>query len=176
MTERHHTRIAMAIALFAAIGSAQAASDLKVHLSTDTSSAKNRSVIVTATFTNEGDEAAYIYRPESPFGRYDDEPASDFLKVKDSSGNPVQYIGSRDHWGPVEASHFVTVAPGQSVQKRVDITNAYAFGTGGVFSARYVAYQRRPPELPRRAKERAPLPPLESDDVVLVVDKPSDQQ
>lgn len=170
MTEKHHARIAMALALFATIGSAKAASDLKVRLSTDTSSTDSRSVIVTATFTNEGDEAAYIYRPESPFGRYDDEPASDFLKVKDSSGNPVQYIGSRDHWGPVEASHFVTVAPGQTVQKRVDITNAYAFGTGGVFTVRYLTYQRGPLRTPSTGHSRLPRPPLESEEIVIVVD------
>lgn len=100
------------------------------------------SIEILVVFTNHTDEPDYIYRPESPFGRDDQLPSSDFLKVFDSSGNPVRYVGARDHWGPIRDSHFVEIAPHESVSRVVNIADAYDFGNGGVFSIRYAAIKR----------------------------------
>lgn len=100
------------------------------------------SIEILVVFTNHTDEPDYIYRPESPFGRDDQLPSSDFLKVFDSSGNPIRYVGARDHWGPIRDSHFVEIAPHESVSRVVNIADAYDFGNGGVFSIRYAAIKR----------------------------------
>ncbi|MGA7438772.1 MAG: hypothetical protein WBW32_11675 [Luteibacter sp.] len=174
MTIRINLRNAAAMLLLTAPFAAQAASHLRVSLTRESGLTQGGTAIVTVTMTNDGDEPGYVYRPESPFGRTDDEPASDFLEVKDSSGNLVPYIGSRGHWGPMEIDHFLAIAPGQSVTKRVDIARSYAFGPGGVFTVRYATIQRMPP-IPELHRHRTTHERLESSELVITVDRPSER-
>ncbi|QWT18906.1 hypothetical protein KPL74_14265 [Bacillus sp. NP157] len=132
----------VAICLMAVSMQVNASESIKVSLHHPTAPGAPGTLKVEVEFTNVGDEPAYIYRPESPFGRNDDTPSSDFLQVFDSSGNARRYIGSRDHWGRPEPSHFLPVAPGESIRKEVDIAHAYDFGSGGMFTVRYATIYR----------------------------------
>ncbi|UPG95167.1 hypothetical protein [Luteibacter aegosomatissinici] len=171
------TLLAIWLASFAPLP-ALASDQLVVSLHPPATAGKG-SVKVSVEFTNSGDQPAFVYRPESPFGREDNVPSSDFLRVFDSSGNPVRYTGSRDHWGAISDSHFRRIEPGETVVKEVDISHAYDFGNGGVFTVQYVAARRdisMRPAAHRFTIDTTEAQTLKSNEMVISVGGPSERE
>ena len=92
----------------------------------------SRSVFVTVTLENAGDEAQSVLRRFTPFTSFADGPA--FVVERD--GEPVAYQGRMVKYAPPSADDFLTLAPGQARTVSVDLGALYDFSQPGTYTVR----------------------------------------
>lgn len=97
-------------------------------------------ILIDVTFINTGDTPAFIPRPSTPFGRTDEGLNGNHFVITDAEGNELPYRGAgAGYWGQPRLSHFVVVAPGDSVHKEVDLNTGYEFTSAGEYTVRFGA-------------------------------------
>lgn len=90
----------------------------------------SRSVFVTVTLENAGDEPQSVLRRFTPFTAFNDGPT--FAVERD--GQPVAYQGRMVKYAPPSADDFLDFAPGQSRTVSVDLGALYDFSQPGTYS------------------------------------------
>lgn len=117
----------------AAIGTAQAAPLLHTEVEVERAFVQQSDdVHVRVTLTNNGSDAAQILKWQTPFWGVDD----DMFQVG-RNGEAVAYLGRHvKRAAPTEAD-FVTLAPGQSLSARVEMSALYDMSRSGEYTFQY---------------------------------------
>jgi len=116
---------------------ALAGSHLVATLTHNSMSAANDQVIVTLTLTNDGDAPVHIFEPATPFIATGGRLSRDQFHVVDAFGHKAPYRGVWVNWGGMPPSLFRIVRPGETLEKTIDLTYEYDYGSGGPFAIRY---------------------------------------
>lgn len=112
---------------------AQAKPNLVVNVSLpDRTAVSNHEVLVNVTFTNMGDLPLRMVDWLLPDAELD---ADMFLLSRD--GEPVAYLGPIVKRVPPTAQDMITLAPGESISRTVDLAGAYDLTVSGVYSIQY---------------------------------------
>ena len=121
-----------ALLAFASLA-AQANSNLVVNVSLPVRTAVgDREVLVNVTFTNTGDLPIRMVNWLLPDAELD---ADMFLLSRD--GEPVTYLGPIVKRAPPAAQDMITLAPGESISRIVDLAGVYDLTVSGVYSIQY---------------------------------------
>jgi len=111
----------------------QATSDVQVSLSVGKSSlAANEDVTVTATFTNRGTQAARLLEWDLP-GQGIREGRFEVML----NGEDVAYVGPHIKFARPTEADYVTLAPGQSLTRTMELSGHYNLEKSGSYSIRY---------------------------------------
>jgi hypothetical protein len=116
--------IALALFLGAGAGIASATGHIEANLALSTNPNAPSPATVVLTVTNAGDAPVPIYAWATPFTKTGRLPRAVF-SVRDEDGRPVRYMGRQVNTGPVTLAQFITVGPGETLQKEVDLGKEY---------------------------------------------------
>ena len=130
---RRNTLPMLAAALLSIFGASLAAAaghlEAKLALSTDPSAPSPATVVV--TLVNTGDAPVNVFRWWTPFAAPDGRLPQPVFNLTDETGAPVPYMGRRVNAGPVRLSHFIQLAPGETLEREIDLTREYDFSNAG---------------------------------------------
>jgi len=101
---------------------------------TDRTTTADQEVMVDLTFTNTGSETVRLLKWFVPDGDLED---SVFMVMRD--GKPVQYVGPHYKRGVPTLQDTVTLEPGATLTRSVDIAGYYDFSASGVYTIQYGA-------------------------------------
>lgn len=127
--------VLLGMCFLALSGSASAATPeaLRARLATPASAVSDsRSIFVTVTLENAGDETQSVLRRLTPFTSFNDGPA--FVVERD--GKPVAYQGRMVKYAPPSADDYLELAPGEARTVSVDLGALYDFSEPGVYTVR----------------------------------------
>ena len=129
----HRNTVLAALLLGSMAAAAQAAPLLHTEVEVERAFVQQRDdVHVRVTLTNNGTEAAQILKWQTPFWGVDD----DMFQVG-RNGEAVAYLGRHvKRSAPTEAD-FVTLAPGQSLSARVEMSALYDMSRSGEYTFQY---------------------------------------
>jgi hypothetical protein len=148
----------IAAILMAAFGFHAAAAtgriEAKLALSTDPNAPSPATIVV--TLTNTGDTSVNVFRWWTPFAAPDGRLPQPVFDLTDDAGMPVRYMGRRVNTGSVRLAHFMQVAPGETLEREVDLTKEYDFTHAGWYNIGFDLHLEISPD-----PERAPLDELE---------------
>jgi peptidyl-Lys metalloendopeptidase len=109
------------------------AGDVSVKLSVDkTSVSANERVIVKVTLTNESDHAVRLLSWYAPATELEEN-----LFAVTRAGQEVEFIGPHYKRAAPVSDDFVSLAPGKSVTREVDLTNFYDMSKSADYGVRY---------------------------------------
>ncbi len=121
-------------------GQDPATGDVSVQLSADKAALhQDESVEVAVTFTNNARHAVRLLAWYAPAGELEED-----LFVLERDGQPVEFIGPHYKRPTPEEADYVTVPPGKSVTRKVDLTNFYDLSQTGNYSVRYAIELMQP--------------------------------
>lgn len=155
-----------ALLVVASLG-ASARQSVSVNVSLpDSTTVSDREVLVNMVFTNNGNESVRMVNWFMPDGEIDGDM---FILSRD--GQPVTYLGPLVKRGAPGAQDLITLEPGESVTRNVDLGSAYDLSRSGTYSIRYgvtsahlFAPATRLPAMRRNeAVDRADIPLEESE-------------
>ena len=107
--------------------------DLMINLSlVDRTTVSDQDVMVNVTFTNVGQTPLQLVRWYVPDGDLDGD-----LFVLSRDGQDVPYVGPLVKRGSLTNQDLMTLQPGESVQRTVELAAVYDLSTSGVYSIRY---------------------------------------
>ena len=107
--------------------------DLVVNLSlADRTTVSEQDVMVNVTFTNIGDSPIQLVRWYLPEGELDGQ-----LFMLSRDGQDVPYVGPLVKRGSMTNQDLMTLLPGESAQRTVELSSAYDMSASGVYSIRY---------------------------------------
>ncbi|HEY4291889.1 M35 family metallo-endopeptidase [Luteibacter sp.] len=109
--------------------------EAKLSLSTDPKAPSPATIVV--TLTNTGDAPVNVFRWWTPFAAPDGRLPQPVFDLTDDSGKPVRYMGRRVNTGPVRLAHFIQVAPGETLEREVDLTREYDFTRAGWYTVSF---------------------------------------
>lgn len=160
-------------AVLAGSGSALAQSHVEVSLAAPEIRDPAHPAIVHLRIKNAGDQPVSIMKWDTPFVGFRNRLAKSIFEVEDEDGNEVLYSGSWAYFGRLVMDSFITLYPGQVIEKDVDIEKEYRFRPNGAYKIRYVLSLNREPDPDEvSSAERASFFPAEqgeaSSDVVEV--------
>ncbi len=113
--------------------SASARQNVSVNVSLpDSATVSDREVLVNMTFTNDGSTPVRMVNWFMPDGELTGDM---FSLLRD--GQPVSYLGPIVKRGAPGTEDLVTLAPGQSVTRTVDLAGAYDLSRAGNYSIQY---------------------------------------
>ena len=92
---------------------------------------------VVLSLRNTGDESVSVMKWDTPFVQSGGRLPKPIFIVSDLTGTPVEYQGTYVNFVQVTMDSYITIEPGQSLEKEIDLTHEYRFGNGGVFEVRY---------------------------------------
>jgi hypothetical protein len=138
--------ICVAAAALAGSGSALAQSHVEVSLAAPEIRDPAHPAIVHLRIKNAGDQPVSIMKWDTPFVGFRNRLAKSIFEVKDEHGNEVLYSGSWAYFGRLVMDSFITLYPGQVIEKDVDIEKEYRFRPNGTYKIRYVLSLNREPD------------------------------
>ena len=107
--------------------------DLMVNVSlADRTTVSDQDVMVNVTFTNVGQTPLQLVRWYMPDGDLDGD-----LFILSRDGQAVSYVGPLVKRDALTNQDLMTLAPGESVQRAVELASVYDMSTSGVYSIRY---------------------------------------
>ncbi|NID14930.1 M35 family metallo-endopeptidase [Luteibacter yeojuensis] len=109
--------------------------EAKLALSTDPRAPSPATIVV--TLTNTGDAPVNVFRWWTPFAAPDGRLPQPVFDLTDDTGKPVRYMGRRVNTGAVRLAHFIQVAPGETLEREVDLTKEYDFIRAGWYDIRF---------------------------------------
>ncbi|MFP2926310.1 M35 family metallo-endopeptidase [Pyxidicoccus sp. 3LG] len=110
-----------------------AAGDVKVELSVGKSAmAAREGVLVTVTLTNVSSSKVRLLKWHTPV----DGLKEDLFKVE-AEGAAAEYNGRHYKWATPEAHDYLSLAPGESVSRTVDLATIYDLSKTATYSIRY---------------------------------------
>lgn len=133
--------------------------DVAVSVSVGKSSLRaSEDVRVSVTFTNVSGHPVSVLRWHAP----EEGVMKEALFHVTRDGEPVEYIGRHYKRGAAQPGDYLTLAPGQSVTRTVDLSHAYDLSATGTYALRY--------ELDGSHGGEGPISALRSADVSVYVE------
>lgn len=136
MSNRNPARFAIIACLalvLALAGAANAAPQLSSHLEVDKAwLGEQDDVVVRFTLTNEGSEKARVPAWQTPLRGIDNN-----LFAVGLNGERVAYTGRLVKRAAPTAQDYITLAPGQSITTRVELSSSYDLGLPGEYTIQY---------------------------------------
>ena len=121
-----------ALLVFTSLSSA-ASQNIVVNVSMpDSTTVSDRQVLVDVVFTNVGESSIRMVNWFLPDGELD---ADMFLMSR--NGEPVMYLGPVVKRAAPSAQDMITLAPGESISRSVDLASAYDLSRSGEYSIQY---------------------------------------
>jgi len=119
------------VLLFAfGISNAYAQGDLQITLSQPPSTSDQQVGRIVLTLTNTGKEPVAILKWKTPFIEAGGRLPNSLFVIVDAKGQRVAYTGRNVKFVNMTADSFLTLEPGQSVSKVVDLAQDYAISDG----------------------------------------------
>ena len=121
-----------ALLLFASLSSS-AGQNIVVNVSLpDSATVSDREVLVNVVFTNAGNTPVRMVNWFLPDGELDGD-----MFLLSRNGEPVSYLGPVVKRAAPTAHDMITLAPGESISRSVDLASAYDLSHSGVYSIQY---------------------------------------
>lgn len=130
--------LCLATSSLAAPGIALADGHIEVSLSTPAVRDPSHPAMVAVRIENSGDKPVSIMKWDTPFVGFGGRLAKSIFQVHDERGNEVFYSGSWANFGRLTMDSFITLYPGQVLEKELDIGREYRFKPYSTYRIRYV--------------------------------------
>lgn len=130
--------LCLATSSLAAPGIALADGHIEVSLSTPAVRDPSHPALVAVRIENSGDKPVSIMKWDTPFVGFGGRLAKSIFQVHDERGNEVFYSGSWANFGRLTMDSFITLYPGQVLEKELDIGREYRFKPYSTHRIRYV--------------------------------------